>query len=156
VGRAASLALLAAFVVGNGLHTARFLAFGRGGYRAALAFMAEHSDGGVISVGSNHDFRTGLVLRYYARRLPPGWRLALERRDAPNPALPNGPEWRIVQRAETPDALPPIVEDGRERRYALAASFPHAGISGFHWSLYRRAPSSGERSLRRSSTIPNP
>jgi uncharacterized membrane protein (GlpM family) len=154
-GRIAVGVILALFVAGNGLHTARFLEHGRGGYRAALAFMAERSPTDEISVGADHEFRTGLVLQHYARRLPRTHRLMLARRDRASSAPREGPEWRVVHRAENPVTWPDHVRDDSGRRYAFAAAFPHAAISGFHWTLYRR-DSPASTGKRRSNTIPNP
>jgi len=154
-GKAVSVALLVVFVVGNGIQTARFLELGRGGYREALARMAEGSPGDVIAVGSDHSFRTGLVLQHDARRLVPPRRVVLYRPGGPNPELPDGPQWWVVHRSANPDAVPSRLRDEAGRSYALAEVYPHAGISGFHWSLYRRSETP-DASVRRSSTIPKP
>jgi hypothetical protein len=133
--RAAAALALAAFVAGNGLHVARFLAHGRGGYAAALRFMAENDPAAVIRVGSDHDFRNAMVLRFHARDLPPGRRLAYvdrrERESAP-------PEWMVVHRELRPDAPARELVFGRAGRYRLVAEFDHAALSGFWWGLYRR------------------
>jgi hypothetical protein len=159
-GKIAAGVFLALFVLGNAVHTARFLEHGRGGYRAALAFMAERSRDGVISVESDHAFRTGLVLQHYARELAPSKHLVVAQRDATRPTLAqrmpaHGPEWRVIQRAENPDATPGHLRDRSGRHYSFAAAFPHAAISGFHWSLYHRVRSPSD-AARRHNTTPNP
>jgi hypothetical protein len=144
--RAAGLALLALFLAGNAAHTAAFLTLGRGGFRAALRLMAERSEGAAISVSSDHDFRNGMVLRFYARELPAGRRLAYAPRDA---IPPGGTEWRVLHRAQRPEHPPRVVADGAGNRYGLVAEFDHAAISGFWWAVYRNlardapAPGSG-------------
>jgi hypothetical protein len=134
--RAVALAGVAVFLVGNGVHTARFLERGRGGYRAALLYMAERASGPEIAVGSDHDFRNGIVLRYYARQLPPGRTLDYRERERwPE----GGPEWIVVHRRFRPEhPLPEIAFEGG-LRYRLAAEFDHAAISGFYWGVYRRS-----------------
>lgn len=133
-GRAASGLLLAAFLLGNGVHTARFLEHGRGGFRDALLFMALHSEGPRVSVSSDHDFRNGRVLRFYARELPAGKRLAYAARGQ----LPaGGSAWRVVHAAQRPSQPPRVVTDGAGNRYGLVAEFDHAAISGFYWAVYR-------------------
>jgi hypothetical protein len=133
--RAVALAALAVFLVGNGLHTMRFLEQGRGGFLAALLTMAERTQGARIVVGSDHDFRTGTVLRFYASRLPASQTLDYRPRDR---WPPGGPEWLILHRAERPartrDRL--VLDSGE--RFRLVAEFDHAAISGFYWGLYRK------------------
>jgi hypothetical protein len=144
--RAAALLFAAAFVAGNGLHTAAFLREGRGGYERALRFMAERTPGPELVVGGDHDFRNGMTLLFYARRLPPGKRLVyLTRGQWPA----EGPPWLVVHAASRPAepdrelALSPL------RRYRLAAEFDHAAISGFWWGVYRRIePSSASTHAR--------
>jgi hypothetical protein len=133
--RAVAVLGLAVFLLGNAVHTARFLALGRGGYRAALDFMAERSETGRIVVGSDQDFRNGLVLRFYARLLPPGKVLDYRERSR-WPA--GGPEWIVTHRRFRPDRPLPEIAFDSAGRYRLAAEFDHAGISGFYWAVYRR------------------
>jgi hypothetical protein len=127
---------LAVFLIGNAVHTARFLALGRGGFQAALALMAEQSPGGRIVVGSDHDFRNAMVLRFYARLLPAG--KVLDYRERSRWPV-GGPDWIVTHRRFRPDT--PLSELSIEAigRYRLVADFDHAGISGFYWAVYRRA-----------------
>jgi hypothetical protein len=137
--RAAALIGLAVFFAGNGVHAARFLERGRGGFQAALRYMAEHGAGPEIVVGSDQDFRNGIVLRFYARLLPPGRRLDYRERGSwPE----GGPEWIVVHRRERPRR--PLPELSFEAaRYRLAAEFDHAAISGFYWGVYQRLGTAG-------------
>jgi hypothetical protein len=134
--RAAALAGLAVFLAGNAVHTARFLEHGRGGYQAALQYMAEHASGPRIVVGSDQDFRNGIVLRFYARLLPSGRTLDYRER-ARWPA--QGPEWIVIHRRTRPEQTLPEIGFEGGLRYRLAADFDHAAISGFYWAVYRRA-----------------
>ena len=98
--------------------------------------MAERSPGGRIVVGSDQDFRNGIVLRFYARLLAPGKSLDYRERTR-WPA--GGPEWIVTHRRFRPiRPLPEIAFDGAGR-YQLVADFDHAGISGFYWAVYRRS-----------------
>lgn len=143
--RAVAAALGLAFLAGNAVHIVAFLEHGRGGYRAALRTMAEHSRGPEIRVASDHDFRNGTVLRFYARELPPGRRLVYFPRDR---QPPGGPEWWILHRAQRPAHMPARIRDAAGNTYALFAEFDHAAISGFYWALYRN--------VRASTTVPKP
>jgi hypothetical protein len=132
--RAVALAALAVFLAGNGLHTMRFLEHGRGGFLAALHTMAERTQGERIVVGSDHDFRTGTVLRFYAPHLPASQTLDYR----PRGRWPRGgPEWLILHRKERPTEPRERLVLGSGERFRLVAEFDHAAISGFYWALYR-------------------
>jgi len=132
--RAVALVALAVFLAGNGLHTMRFLEHGRGGFLAALLTMAEQTQAERIVVGSDHDFRTGTVLRFYASQLPAGQTLDYR----PRGHWPRGgPEWLILHRAERPARTRDRLALDSGERFRLVAEFDHAAISGFYWGLYR-------------------
>lgn len=137
--RALAIGLLAIFAVGNGTYVARFAEDGRGGYRAALRTLAAETDRARIEVGSDHDFRVGSMLRFYAETLPAGKQLAyLPRRHWPI----GGPEWMILHRQERTGA-PPATLLSESSRYDFTAEFDHAAISGYYWMLYRKADPTG-------------
>ncbi len=136
--RIASLVLLAGFLAGNAVHIRGFLEYGRGGYREALLRMARETDSPAIVVSSDHDFRNGTVLRFYARELPANRRLDYRTAEQ---RPPGGPEWVIRHALENPARVPESIRDDRGHLYTLVAEFPHAAISGFHWALYRNAAS---------------
>ncbi len=134
--RVLALSALGLFLAGNAIHTWRFLELGRGGFFAALSYMAERSAGRHIVVGSDHDFRNGIVLRFYARRLPRGKALDYrKRRDWPV----GGPEWFVAHRSQRPAQPVRTITLATGERFELVAEFDHAAISGFYWALYRNA-----------------
>ena len=131
--RGVAIAALALFGIGNAAHTARFLEFGRGGYAAALAAMHADTPGARVQVGSDHDFRVGSVLKFYARQLPDPERLHyVNAADWPS----RGPEWLILHRQEL-GAEPDAYLLARDATYRLIAVYDHAAISGYSWILYR-------------------
>ncbi len=137
--RLAALVLLGAIVVGNAWLAAALLARGRGNYTAAIRFMAERSTAPVITVGSDYDFRNGLVLEHYARLMPPGRRLVyLPERRWP----PGGPEWFLCH-VFADEEPPPAAFLAAGRRYRLAAVFPYARLSGWNWYVFHRQPAGG-------------
>ena len=150
--RSVVVALIGLLILGNGFHTFRFFQDGRGGYSAALALMAERSPGGRIEVGSDHDFRNGSVLRFYARYLPPSKRLDYRPR---NQWPPGGPDWLVIHRPERPAHSRDRLELPGGERYRLEAEFDHAALSGFYWAVYRNA-APRELGLRSSTTTPKP
>ncbi|MGH0032356.1 MAG: hypothetical protein ACQGVC_21395 [Myxococcota bacterium] len=135
------------FVVGNTAHTLAFLEHGRGGFREATQLIArEAGPDAPARVSSDHDFRTGSVLRFYAARLPEArGRIAYVPRAR---AQRDGVEWWILHAAQRPERPRPAIRDSEGRRFRLVREYDHAAISGFYWALYR--------SERSSTTVPKP
>jgi hypothetical protein len=146
--RALAAALLLAFALGNARLILDFARLGRGGFGAAVAAMAAGTEAPQIVVGSDHDFRNRLVLEFYARRLAPEKPLVY----LPHARWPQeGPEWLVRHAARRTSAPAPRMRvDGHA--YALFAEYDHAAISGFYWTLYRRAPDDARTNTR----VPNP
>jgi hypothetical protein len=137
--------LIAGFLVGNAVHTSRFLSLGRGGYSAALQYMADHTEGEEIRVSSDSDFRNGIVLGFYERWLPKGKRLVYLRREN----LRTEADWRVIHAPSRPANPKPMVRDMRGQRFTLEAEFDHAAISGFYWAVYRRTDAAQTQSRPR-------
>jgi hypothetical protein len=133
-GRTACGVLLALFLAGNGFHAAGFLRHGRGGYLEALRLMARETPGPRIAPGLDHDFRTGLVLKFYARYLKDREVTPFAQGGWPR----EGPDWIVLHRAENPRPSPPEVSDLQGNRYRLEGEFPFAGLSGFWWGVYKK------------------
>ncbi len=137
-GTLACLALLAAFGAGNLLHLAPFYDHGRGGARAAMDYVLEHSPPGeIVLTGAPVDLWTEAPAAFYARRLSPDRAVRyVERATARREGVPV--QWFVEQsearRPPTPDAE--ITLGGR--RFGLAGTYPAYGPSGLHWFLYRR------------------
>jgi hypothetical protein len=142
VVRALCCVLIVGFLAGNAVHTSRFLSLGRGGYSAALQYMADHTDGAVIRVSSDSDFRNSIVLGFYQRGLPEGKRLVYLRRENRRAKA----DWRIIHAPSKPANPKSMVRDMRGERFYLEAEFDHAAISGFYWAVYRRTDSSETKS----------
>ena len=58
--------------------------------------------------------------------------------------------------ALTSPAPAPALVDAAGRRYALAAEFDHAAISGLYWAVYRTVGTDGGSPRRPSRTMPKP
>lgn len=132
--RAGAALLLAAVLAGNAAHVARLLLLGRGAYREAIELMWSATAAGPVSVGSDHDFRTANVLAFYVPARSDPERLVYHGAGR-WPA--EGPEWYLVhdQSAGFRPALD--VRPAPGLRYRLAGFFPYAGLSGWHWAVYR-------------------
>jgi hypothetical protein len=134
--RVAAVVLLTIFALGNLRETRASLQHGRGQYWRALTFMANHSAGPVLHLGSDHDIRVGIVVGYYADLLPAGKQLAYYRHDQwPE----NGPEWLVRHRHGRLYPIEPEFVGRAGNRYRLERVFPTGPLSGAHWIVYRNA-----------------
>ena len=140
-GKAVYGLVLIGLLASNAVQTARLIRLGRGGYQAALRLMAEQTRGPTLTVGSDHDFRNGLVIEFYRMHMP----------DLFDPRLPNtkrllyfplnrwppeGPEW-FLRHSQEPDPHPrQTITDRVGNHYELIRIFPYAGLSGWNWMLY--------------------
>ncbi|MFN0052719.1 MAG: hypothetical protein ACKV0T_11045 [Planctomycetales bacterium] len=125
--------LVGLLLVGNGLHVARLLERGRGGYAAALERMVADTRVPLITVGSDHDFRNGMLLAYYGQGMARERLQYLPRKQWP----PEGPEWYLVHSLDR-DFVPEREIVGGQRHYVLVAYYPTAGLSGWGWGIYRQ------------------
>jgi hypothetical protein len=137
-GRAVAALALVAYLVANGLHLAQLFRYGRGMPSEVVELLADRTAGSVITVGSDHDFRIGMVLTFYARALGPTKRLEY-RLQGEWP--PEGPEWVITHKEplEAPVPAGTQIHDAAGHEYALEAVFPAAPLSGMHWFVYHNA-----------------
>jgi len=137
-GQAAAVLALLLFAVGNGLQIARLRQEGRGQYHEAFAWLVSQSPrGSVITIGSDHDWRTRMVLGHVARELPVAERV--EYMEAGNWTA-DAPRWILRHDfADRPSAEPGL-RAYTGRRYVLDRQFGYAGLSGWNWYLYRIDP----------------
>jgi hypothetical protein len=139
-GKVLYVLLLAAILAGSAASTASLLAVGRGGYQAAVRFMLEHSSDRDLTVGSDHDFRNSLVLRYYFPRSGGNRRLVYYSLGQWPQA---GPEWVLIHSQEAEFTPRETLTDNSGNPYRLLAVFPYAGLSGWHWAVYRNGNREG-------------
>jgi len=134
-GKAICVAALAAYCVANSFPLAKLFKDGHGHYREALRYTAEHSQREAVTIGSDHDFRIPMVLRFYARETM-GDRLVKYYRSDAWPS--EGPEWIICHKESLEDPAPAgtSLTDNSGNRYEWVKTFPTAPISGLHWYLY--------------------
>jgi hypothetical protein len=157
-GKALLAVLLGLFLVGQSVLLGDFLKYGRGQHKEALEYIASVSDAERVILGSDRDFLTETMMDYYeARRTDGGTFEYLA--DFENAAV--NPDWLLMVRGNCPGAIPSGVCDllRPDRRnftaqpvfrhqnpdsddvvvYNLDRQFFYWGLSGWNWSLYRRA-----------------
>lgn len=134
-GRIISCVLLACYLIPNCWHTSTLLRYGRGDYREAISFMATVSSGEKVTIGSDHEFRIGTVLKFQDQRLLRGKKL----HDFGEQGWPaGGPEWFISHKESYEDPSPPGLEisDSEGNRYGLVKTLPTAPLTGLYWYIY--------------------
>ncbi|MBI2753090.1 MAG: hypothetical protein HYX46_06200 [Betaproteobacteria bacterium] len=149
-GRLAFGALLGAYLVSNAVHVGNLLQHGRGHYLEAIQYMASHTGGNDITVGSDHHFRNATLLDFYSRYLAPPKRI----RYLPAVSAGESPDWLIAHTQETDPSPMTSLRFPNGLEYALAATYLSAPLSGFTWFVYQRrfalspnlADSEGQRS----------
>ncbi len=132
--RSAAILLLALVTAGNLAQVRRLMELGRGQYLAALDDIQSRTAGPVIDLASDHDFRNGMMLSFYANYL--------QKRINYHPAgqwPANGPEWLITHELDRqqPPLETRVLPNGV--RYTRTGSYPYAGLSGWRWDVYRRS-----------------
>jgi hypothetical protein len=134
-GRIICVLLMAGYLGLNGWHTMSLFKYGRGHYGEAARYLAEHTKGPVVSIGSDHDFRVPPVLQFHAREAM-GNKMARYYRKGYWP--PGGPEWVICHKESYEEPTPPAPQltDDAGNNYELAKTFPTAPLSGLHWFVY--------------------
>jgi hypothetical protein len=136
-GRIGLISVLAVSAALNGWWTIRLLDHGRGDYLQALKWLTSQVPDGPIVVSSDHDFRNGMIVSYYAPRLGPSasrWQY-VEQRFLP----PEGTPWVLLHDFEGDAPYPDVVTDRYGKPYRLERAFRHQSLSGYNWWVYRRA-----------------
>lgn len=129
-----SCAVLAFFLWGNLQRTADLINTGRGQYHEAVSYLAEHTRGPDILVGSDHDFRNRMVLLYYSQYLPKGKRLLYFNQ---NQWPTGGPEWLFTHSQEADFVPQKEIVLATGGTFTLEKHYSYKGLSGWHWALYR-------------------
>jgi hypothetical protein len=127
--------LLAAITTGHLVKVAGLLHYGRGNYRQALLEMAAATAGPVIKISSDHDFRNGTLVDFYARFVPPGKQVEYINRAQRDQETP---EWFIQHCGDPSFEAYDDVEVGGIGKYYLFGAYLYCGNSGWSWFVYQR------------------
>jgi len=122
-------------VSGNCVHLWKFLTVGRGHYREAADYLVANTVGSVITLSSDHEARTKMVLSYYFEHA------AMHGKTPQYVSYdsPVAPQWLLVQSQEvnpTPGKM--VGGPWAGSAFVLEETFPYHGLSGWHWFLYHR------------------
>jgi hypothetical protein len=127
-----TVSAVAAFIVLSLWQTVRFIRVGRGHYSDAVVYMSQQTPGAELAIVSDHPLRTGMVLEFYSRLLPPGTRIRVIDGTSAR-ANPQSAPW-LIMISDAPSA-PPLPNVGP---YLFDREFTYYGLSGYSWYLYRR------------------
>jgi hypothetical protein len=131
------LPILAVLVLLAGQSTRIYplLRVGRGQYAAAWARIAKDSPGQDVYVGSDHDFRNRMVLRFYAARETLGKLLYYVPQSE---WTRHPPQWVLVTEGQEFSEPPLEIPFKDVGSYRFVARYQAAPVSGWGWFLYRR------------------
>jgi hypothetical protein len=122
VSRLGALALLSLYLATNAVSWARFASEGRGHYEHALRDILASSSDELILVGSDQDFRSEMVVRFYRERIgKDAERIRYVRKDEAEA------QFYLVERAELAC-----------RECVWIRSYSSTPLSGTNWQLFRR------------------
>jgi|GEM_PF-7031946 hypothetical protein len=124
----------------NGWEFSQFAMYGRGAYVRSIDWLfaeTQHdagSKGKKYTIGSDHDFRNGMVLSFYIQRIPDKERFVyLSQSQWPA----EGVDWLFVHSFERYSS--PLKEMAiGSRYYDLRLFEPYSAPVGWNWSIYRR------------------
>lgn len=129
------IALIAIVAMSNLYYDIEFIRLGRGKYLQLIKHIERHTSGEIITIGSDHDFRTSKMIKFYGQfsNKQINYISYCEMYKA------TPPEWFIVHSQNINRTVNPSFEVFRGVFYRLEADYPYFGkFSGFHWTLYRR------------------
>lgn len=128
-------ALVVAFLIGQSYRLTQLLRHGRGNYSAALQYIVDNTPSPIIRIGSDHDFRNGMLLSFYSRFLPEGKKMEyVEGRFLWGEQKP---DWFITHSQDMKYIPPQALQYGGV--YQLVKYYPFAGDSGWSWYIYSRS-----------------
>lgn len=121
---------LAIYFIGHVQLLLKFLEQGRGQYGDVVEIVSAVN--GPVAVAGAPGFSVGSVLRYHAKRLGHGDRVRFSS-DDPNAT------W-YIKSTSNPDGAPVSIRNPNagEGEFGVYAIFPHWGLSGDTWVLYKR------------------
>jgi len=129
--------LLVAYLGTSGLAIVRLWSLGRGHYREALTQMCADVEHGPIRVASDHDFRNGMMIRYYTRHGSPGCEIAYATRaDVQHERA----DWFVTHEVGAVTEPSAELADAGGNKYSFVRSYPSHELSGMTWHVYRASP----------------
>jgi len=137
---------MAMLIAGQTYRVYPLLKLGRGSYAAALARISESSAGGIVSVGSDHDFRNRVLFDFYAPLIRGESMLVYVRQPR---WLLEPPDWILTHSQDLSYQPPNELVVANIGRYRFIYEYRFSGISGWNWFLFRRETlNNGDKRVR--------
>jgi hypothetical protein len=136
-GQVVGLALIVAYAAGNLLLWDELRVFGRGQHQAAFRQIVESTGFKPVTLGSDQDFRTELLLGYFRTRDPmlgPIQYLSQTGSDE------RCPDWYLTHSQDSRELPAPQIVLPCGANALLKESFGTAELSGWNWFLYETRP----------------
>jgi hypothetical protein len=134
VGRALYAVVLIAFAVTHTARSVEHIGMGQTNYADTLAYLETHTEGDLISLSTDHDFRNSMVLRYYARYSQKPKTMAIRTRGS---WVGAGPQWYLSHSWLAGRNPPEKLELEGGRHFTRVARFDHGIGYGWTWFVYR-------------------
>lgn len=128
-----AILLIAGFVLGQAPRLIALASTGRGGYQQALTLIAASPLANKV-VTSDHDFRNGLLIEFFRSRNSVFETISYRSLETTHPGEVG---WFICHSQDPHPGLPEESIETHAGKFRLAAVFPYAGVSGWHWMIYR-------------------
>lgn len=128
---------MSGFVFGSIRQGQIFAQFGRGQYQQAIEYMVANSEGPVVNIMGEHDFRNEMMLTYYASYVPGAEKIHYFR-PAKAKELNVKPDWYLVHSLDYGQSASPKLQVG-DREFKLVKISMYSGLSGWTWLIYRAA-----------------
>lgn len=132
-GKIVLIVVLLLFSVLNSKGIWDLITLGRGHYSEAIEDMISESPDKEVLVGSDHDFRNGMIIGFYSEYFKDKRIIYLDN-ERRKEVTPDFLLAHNVNRNYVPPAY--IFENGF--RYKMAKSYEFAGVSGWRWFVYKR------------------
>jgi hypothetical protein len=130
------------FILGNGLYLSDLLRFGRGQYSAALRFIDTQTQAPVVHLASDHDFRNGMVINYFSKRLSLQHPIMYHDQGSEDA---REVEWYLMHEQDRSISPKEEITGPDGTPFRLEASMPYSLLSGWSWFVYRRVNASEEK-----------
>ncbi|UCD65303.1 MAG: hypothetical protein JSW69_04525 [Deltaproteobacteria bacterium] len=135
-GTYAVVLIVTTLMVGHTFKILPLLKYGRGNYTNAMKYMLQNSTGQTVRIGSDHDFRNGMLLKYYSRFAPPERQIHFINKDN---IVTQKPDWLITHNQDLTYNPPEQIIINNSLIYEFRKKFSYSGVSGWNWFIYKLA-----------------
>jgi hypothetical protein len=133
-GTYAVILIVTTMTVGHSFKILPLLRYGRGNYTDAMLYIMQNTTNQTIHIGSDHDFRNGMLLKYYSRFVPPEKQIHFTNKDN---IMTQKPEWLITHNQDLAFKPPKQIIINNSLTYDFRKKFFYSGVSGWNWFIFK-------------------